>query len=169
MEAIEGPVDEVHLPADVQSVRRGRQVARDVVMEWGLQPLADDVQLGVSELLSNAVRHAGTDVVLTLRLAGRLVVEVVDNDPDLPHPVLPDEDLRATSGRGLRIVSAISTDWGVRAAPEGKAVWFALALPELETPDADILSFADHRDDAPVADYDASPPERRQVQARAMV
>jgi len=159
----------VHLPADLHSVRVGRQLARDIVNGWGLERLVDDVQLGVSELLSNAVRHAGTDVVLTLSLSNRLTVEVLDNDPDLPHPAIPDPDLRATSGRGLRIVSAISADWGVRAAPGGKTVWFALPLPESGTPDADILSFADHRDEHPVADYDIDAAEARQMQARAAV
>lgn len=157
---------QVHLPADLHSVRAGRQLARDVVIEWGLERLVDDVQLGVSELLSNAVRHAGTDVVLTLLCSDRLIVEVLDNDPDLPHPVIPDGDLRATSGRGLRIVSAISSDWGVRAAAGGKTVWFALALPELGTPDADIFSLAGRRDDRAAPDYGDEPPEARRMQAR---
>ena len=152
---------QVHLPADLHSVRIGRRLARDVVVEWGLERLVDDVQLGVSELLSNAVRHAGTDVVLTLSLAGRLTVEVLDNDPDLPHPVAPDPDLRATSGRGLRIVSAISADWGVRAAPAGKVVWFALELPELGTPDADVLSIAERRDEHAAAALRAGERESR--------
>lgn len=162
-------IRQTHLPADLHSVRTGRQLARDTAIEWDLERLVDDVQLGVSELLSNAVRHAGTDIVLTMRLTDRLTVEVLDNDPDLRHPVVPDLDLRATSGRGLRIVSAISSDWGVRAAPSGKAVWFTLALPESGTPDADILSFADRHDSHPAADYEDGPAESRQMQARAVV
>ena len=162
-------IRQVHLPADLHSVRIGRQLARDVALDWGLERLVDDVQLGVSELLSNAVGHAGTDVMMTLRLSTRLTVEVLDNDPDLPHPGIPDPDLRATSGRGLRIVSAISSDWGVRAAPGGKTGGFALDLPESGSPDADILSFAGHRDEHPAAEYDADAAEARQMQARAAV
>lgn len=161
------------LRAELASVREGRFFARDVVTEWGLEGLADDIQLGVSELVTNAVRHAGTDVVMTLRLDGKLIVEVEDSDPELRHPAVPSTDPLATSGRGLQIVSAVSTDWGVRSVPAGKVVWFALDLPDNARTDADVFDLDNRREehdrveqfrrDQESRQYD----ESREMQARA--
>jgi anti-sigma regulatory factor (Ser/Thr protein kinase) len=156
------------LPASLGSVRQGRLFARNVVREWGLDRLADDVQLGVSELITNAVRHAGTDVLLTIRLDGELVVEVEDAHPELRNPTTPaTADALATSGRGLQIVAAVSTEWGVRSLPRGKAVWFTLALPALDSADADIVALSPRRpEDVPIGD-DAAPERMDEKQARA--
>ncbi len=143
----------ISLQSDLASVRQARWFARDVVVEWGLARLADEVQLGVSELVTNAVRHAGTGVVVTLRLDTDLLVEVRD-DAAGSAPVAPavPAALTATSGRGLHIVSAISSEWGVRGDADGKTVWFRLALPSGDTSDADVLSMRGHRaPDAPAA------------------
>lgn len=135
------------LPAELMSVRKGRHFARDVLTEWGCERLADDVQIGVSELITNAVRHAGTDLVLTLAVDSQLTVEVRDAVPELgePPPQPPDDPL-ASSGRGLHIVAAISADWGVTRVPGGKAVWFTLGLPDAESADADVFEMDDRRD-----------------------
>jgi len=160
------------LPADLNSVRTARGFARDVVSEWNVPGLIDDVQLGISELVTNAVRHAGTDVVMTLRLDDMLVVEVQDSDPELRHPAVPTTDPLATSGRGLQIVSAVSADWGVRSVPEGKVVWFALALPDSSRTDADVFQLSGRREEHERAEQrraDASRDrdENREMQARA--
>ena len=135
------------LPADLTSVRQARRFARDVAIEWGLDGLVDEIQLGVSELVTNAVRHARTDVVMTLVLGTKLTVEVQDSDPELRHPTVPTTDPLSTSGRGLQIVSAVSSDWGVRSAPEGKVVWFVLALPDDARHDADVHELSERRDE----------------------
>jgi anti-sigma regulatory factor (Ser/Thr protein kinase) len=162
----------LHLPVELMSVRRGRIFARDVVNEWGLDELADDVQLAVSELITNAVRHAGTDVVLSLCLEDRLVVEVRDSDPELDHPLTGvAADPLATSGRGLQIVAAVSADWGVRTSSRGKAVWFALDLPDTASPDADVYAMSGRRPgeaaDGASEDDDESG-DSRELQARAV-
>jgi anti-sigma regulatory factor (Ser/Thr protein kinase) len=130
----------ITLPAELSSVRRARLFARDVVRGWGLADLVDEVQLGTSELISNAVQHAGTEVVLVLRLDEVLRIEAHDADPELRRPAAEQDDPMATSGRGLQIIAAISTDWGVRHSPRGKAVWFTLPLPVANRPDADVFS-----------------------------
>jgi len=133
----------LRLPPELMSVRTGRQFARDVLAEWGLRRLADEVQLGVSELITNAVRHARTDVVLRLRVDGRLYVEVRDFEPTLHRPAeVGRTDPLATSGRGLQIVAAVSRDWGVRGLADGKAVWFRVDLPDLASPDAEVYTLA---------------------------
>jgi anti-sigma regulatory factor (Ser/Thr protein kinase) len=159
----------LRLPAELMSVRRGRLFARDVMADWDLGPLADDVQLGVSELITNAVRHAGTDVLLRIALDNRLLVEVVDADPDLHHPLTGEgPDAYADSGRGLQIVAAVSSDWGVRSVPEGKVVWFTLELPDATSPDADVYSMSEHRADEVADDGDEESGEAREMRARAV-
>jgi anti-sigma regulatory factor (Ser/Thr protein kinase) len=135
------------LPAELMSVREGRYFARDALTEWGYERLADDVQLCVSELITNAVRHAGTELVLTLLVDTQLTVEVRDAVPELGAPApQPADDPLASSGRGLHIVAAISTDWGVTRVSGGKAVWFTLPLPDVHSADADVFEMDDRRD-----------------------
>jgi anti-sigma regulatory factor (Ser/Thr protein kinase) len=163
------------LAADLTSVREARRFARETMSEWGLEGVSDDVQLGVSELVTNAVRHAKTDVAMTLVLDGKVIVEVKDSDPELRHPAVPTKDPLATSGRGLQIVSAVSADWGVRSVPDGKVVWFALDLPDDALVDADVHELSERRDEHEraaaaqsrrMAD-DSDTDDSREMQARA--
>jgi anti-sigma regulatory factor (Ser/Thr protein kinase) len=158
---------QIALPGELTSVRAGRLFARDVVREWGFDGLADDVQLATSELITNAVRHAGSDVVLSLRLDRKLTVEVVDSHPELRRPEVAADDVLATSGRGLHIVAAVSSDWGVRRVRDGKAVWFTLTLPDIDATDADVFTMSDHRRDDETANNADRATESQELQARA--
>lgn len=137
---------QIVLSGELASVPQARRFARQAVIEWGVEGLADDIQLGISELVTNAVRHAGTDLAITLQLKDTLLVEVRDQDPELRHPAVPTTDPLATSGRGLQIVAAVSADWGVRGVPGGKIVWFELALPDEARRDADVHEISDRRE-----------------------
>jgi anti-sigma regulatory factor (Ser/Thr protein kinase) len=158
------------LPAELVSVRQGRYFARDVLVEWGYERLADDVQLCVSELITNAVRHAGTELVLRLLLDAQLTVEVRDAAPELGAPApKPADDPLATSGRGLHIVAAVSSDWGVTRVAGGKAVWFTLPLPDVHSADAHVFEIDERREsdrDAARAAADRRSSGRQQRQAR---
>jgi len=161
----------LRLPAELMSVREGRRFARDLVIEWGLRRLADEVQLGVSELITNAVRHARTGVELRIRLADRLTVEVRDFEPTLNRPADDGPaDPMATSGRGLQIVAAVSRDWGVRGFIDGKAVWFTLDLPDEASPDADVYRLVARGPDAGTGHRSSDEPgsQDRSMQARAV-
>lgn len=88
----------------------------------------DDVLLVATELVSNAVRHGGastagrTSFGATWELHGdEVFVGMEDPSPELPR-VLPPDAFRP-GGRGLAIVSAIASDWGVIPLPTGKRVW----------------------------------------------
>jgi len=93
--------------------------------------LVDDAVLVVSELVTNAVVHAGTEVVLECRLeqdAGALVVEVADH-----HPSRAPRDAEAEGpyetleyGRGLRLVATLAEAWGVTFRKGTKTVWARL-------------------------------------------
>jgi anti-sigma regulatory factor (Ser/Thr protein kinase) len=95
--------------------------------------LSADAQLLASELVANAVEHAGgKSIGFALRRqadgAGRpaLTCEVSDTSPALPQPrrAVPD----AERGRGLAIVAALASASGVRASPGGKTAWFSLGF-----------------------------------------
>jgi len=90
-----------------------------------------DAELVVSELCSNAVRHARTPMqVLVRRTASHLYIEVFDESPRMP--VERTVDLLADSGRGLFIIGRFTTAWGSNRIGDGKVVWAALRLPSEE-------------------------------------
>lgn len=161
----------ITLAAELRSVTVARHFARDVVIAWELEQFVDDVQLGTSELVANAVRHAGTELTLTLRRDHMLTVEVRDGHPVLHQPFSPHLDLTAESGRGLQIVAAISDDWGIASVPAGKSIWFSMTLPERRNSDADVFSLDKRRghsgDAEPDADYAEDDGRVLREQARA--
>jgi anti-sigma regulatory factor (Ser/Thr protein kinase) len=107
--------------------------ARQVAWEWGLAGLGDDVEILVSELVTNAVAASRSpDQVFPVRLwllsdKERVLVVVQDASPQAPARVDAGDD--AESGRGLLLVEAISGQWGWYPAQEtgGKATWAVTA------------------------------------------
>lgn len=94
------------------------------------QDVVDRVALLVSELATNAVRHAGTDFIVRVQQTDdEISVEIADEG--IGTPTLRRAEPRDASGRGLRIVEALADAWGVRPEPNGtgKTVWFTLSLP----------------------------------------
>jgi anti-sigma regulatory factor (Ser/Thr protein kinase) len=85
---------------------------------------SETVLLLVSELCTNAVRHAATAFEVHIDATHHEVtVTVVDHDPAHP-PRLRNPDPQATSGRGLFIVERLSKSWGCETVHERKSVWF---------------------------------------------
>ena len=113
-----------------KEVAVARRFVADTLDEWGVGDLEEVASLLVSELVTNSVIHAGTDIALTLYSEGPQVrFEVRDGSthPPVDFNVPPS----SPNGRGVRIVAAMSDDWGVERVPgDGKAVWFTLKLPE---------------------------------------
>lgn len=91
----------------------------------GLQEVRDDVALVVSEMVTNAVRHAAPPVALEIE-AGEsdVVIAVCDGSPE--PPVARIADVEAEGGRGMLLVDLLSDDHGVRSQPPGKTVWASL-------------------------------------------
>jgi anti-sigma regulatory factor (Ser/Thr protein kinase) len=112
------------LPAARHAVGLARQATRDALAIWRLACLEETAVLLVSELVTNAVRHArGTCAIeLELQTAGSwLRIEVRDGDPRWPQPRTPDGF--DESGFGFVLVDALARTWGVRETATGKAVW----------------------------------------------
>jgi anti-sigma regulatory factor (Ser/Thr protein kinase) len=127
----EGDCAKWTFPADPGAVRAARTAVRDRLAAWNLDGLADVAALLVSELVTNALRHAtgpiGVRLVRPGVVDGVLLVEVSDPLPDPPRErvaALEDE-----SGRGLQLVAHAAHRWGTRPGVTGKTVWFELSVP----------------------------------------
>jgi hypothetical protein len=126
-----------------ESVSGARQFTRETLQCWDLDELFDSVALVVSELVTNALRHALpliTDEAAPpprlhlMRWSSRLICAV--RDPSDASPVPGAADSAAESGRGLHLVEAFSESWGwhpLTGASHGKVVWALFRLPQART------------------------------------
>lgn len=115
-----------------------RRFVRDTLQAWVVtgaadgHGLVDDAVLLTSELVTNAVVHAGTAVQVTCRLAdGAVEVVVSDGHPGRLVPEAPEAEPvpgERTGGRGLLLPAALASAWGVAYGRASKAVWFRLTL-----------------------------------------
>ncbi|GHC81321.1 SpoIIE family protein phosphatase [Streptomyces flavofungini] len=118
-----------------RSVATARSFVRDTLQGWGFSDIVDDAVVLTSELVTNAVVHAGTAAdVLCLRTEDAVRIEVSDHYPEREIPLQnspatmgsPDRE----GGRGLQLCAALATRWGVDYTPTHKQVWFQLNLPD---------------------------------------
>ncbi|WP_338703207.1 SpoIIE family protein phosphatase [Streptomyces sp. Q6] len=118
--------------ADPEGLADARQALREHLEAWGLAEVADDVEVAAGELLVNALVHTDGGAVLTLEvLTGpprRVRLWVKDRSSTRPRRRTPGET--ATSGRGMLLVDATATRWGVEPRGEGKAVWCDFQVPD---------------------------------------
>ena len=116
-------------PAEPLSVRAARRFATDALGDIPSEP-REAVELMVSELVTNGIRHAQTSIQLAIqRTANEIRVTVTDRGGGSPRMRSPTPD--EPTGRGLRIVDMLSERWGVdQGGPgSGKAVWFTVPAP----------------------------------------
>ncbi|KUO17199.1 SpoIIE family protein phosphatase [Streptomyces dysideae] len=116
------------LPGDPAVVAEARKAAARQLTEWGLEKLAFTTELVVSELVTNAIRHASGPIRLRLLKERALICEVFDGGataPHLRHPRTTDE-----GGRGLLLVSQFTQRWGTRFTSEGKIIWAEQSLTD---------------------------------------
>ncbi|WP_175411899.1 SpoIIE family protein phosphatase [Streptomyces sp. TRM64462] len=118
-----------------RSVAAARAFVRDTLQGWGYSDVVDDAVVLTSELVTNAVIHAGTAAdVLCLRTEHGVRVEVADRYPEREVPLQgsgqPVAALDRENGRGLLLCAALAARWGVEYSPARKHVWFQLDLPE---------------------------------------
>ena len=101
-----------------------------VLREWGVPTvIVDDALLVVSELVTNAVRHAGDSATLELELCQderHLRVALSDDSTVSPSPRSASHV--AEDGRGMTILAALSDRWGIEPHRGGKRVWWEVDL-----------------------------------------
>jgi serine phosphatase RsbU (regulator of sigma subunit)/anti-sigma regulatory factor (Ser/Thr protein kinase)/uncharacterized protein YigA (DUF484 family) len=109
-------------PPEVASVAAARRFVRETLRGWGVDDV-DDAMLLTSELVTNAIVHAGTEVEVVCELIGGQVrVEVHDRHQARRVPVPGDQ----VSGRGLLFPETLATSWGVTYGQGDKHVWFTV-------------------------------------------
>ncbi|MDH6109665.1 MULTISPECIES: SpoIIE family protein phosphatase [unclassified Kitasatospora] len=115
------------LTGDRKMVGHARRFTRRTLASWGLSALIDHTELLTSELITNALVHAGAPTQLRLFRNRVLTVEVADADGHAPRMrrALEDDE----GGRGMHLVNELAHRWGSRGTRHGKVVWFELELP----------------------------------------
>jgi anti-sigma regulatory factor (Ser/Thr protein kinase) len=119
--------DVLSLDAVPESPRLARRFVTERLHRWHYDPLVSTAALVTSEIVTNAVVHARSRLVLGVEDQGDgVLLTVEDPEPTLPVPrdATPDD----TGGRGLAIVAALAAEWGIELVPGGKRVWCRLAL-----------------------------------------
>ena len=132
----------IELPADGRAPSMARRRVREVVDGADPAPgLVDLASLLVSELVGNAVLHATPPATLTCTCRDHgLRLEVTDSSP--APPSMGQAALSDTGGRGMRLVAALSSRWGVEMTPQGKLVWVEIDPEQAEAYDrGDVPAF----------------------------
>jgi PAS domain S-box-containing protein len=123
-----GELSELLTP-EPTSVGRARRLIEGAVTASGHGELVDVAALLVSEVVTNSVLHAGTEIRLRCQPGQTGVrIEVFDRSP--LRPSVRHYDAQATTGRGLALVSALAASWGIRSDGDGKTLWFELRIGE---------------------------------------
>ena len=118
------PVTRVSLVARPESAREARDWLRVLLAEWGNQEARYNATLLLSEVVTNAVRHArGGTIMVAVTLSGNQLSAQVHDDSSNP-PVR--RAAGETGGWGLGLLDELSTQWGVEQHPDGKTVWFEI-------------------------------------------
>jgi anti-sigma regulatory factor (Ser/Thr protein kinase) len=124
----------VDLPPIRSSSALARELVRSTCQRWRVPDLFGAAELVVSELVSNAILHAGTGLTVVLLLSARHLHIVVRDGSKRPPTLNHSEADRtpeeaALHGRGLLLVDAVASSWGMMLTHDGKAVWAAIGLP----------------------------------------
>jgi anti-sigma regulatory factor (Ser/Thr protein kinase) len=137
----------LELSRSTWAVAEARTFVRDTLRRWELESLAADAMLLTSELVTNSVLHAASDVTVTVAVAeGIAEVGITDGSDALPKQRTGSAraEHEGEGGRGLRLVELVAQEWGVVSLPGGKQVWFRL----------DVGTEWPHRTDCPCAGED---------------
>ena len=134
--AAAGDVLSCSLAPLAESARRARDFTRAALRGWGMGNLDDMAVLVVSELVTNALRHAvlsgqwmlGEHPITLILLRRDAYLLCMISDPVSSGPVRVSPDAAAEGGRGLQIVESCSARWGWHPTATGKVVWALLRL-----------------------------------------
>ena len=116
------------LPADPAVVAQARKLVSAQLNAWGLTEAAYLTELLVSELVTNAIRHADPPIQLRLILDRHLICEVSDATSTAPH--LRRARTYDEGGRGLLLVAQLTRGWGTRQTDTGKTIWAEQSLDD---------------------------------------
>jgi PAS domain S-box-containing protein len=113
------------LPNDVSAPTLGRRFIAAALDALALDIHAETAALLASELVTNALVHADGPYRISIE-SGEGVLRIGVTDGTTAGPQLSPDDMHATSGRGMRMIEALTDRWGVHLGEGGKTVWFEL-------------------------------------------
>lgn len=117
-----------HEPSSVSTVRR--RLRSELCAAGVFEEIADDATVVISELISNALRHArplpSGDIQVCWSHDDDLIHLAVSDGGAMTEPRLARTTLSSLGGRGLGIVEALADGWGVRHEEDGTTVWATL-------------------------------------------
>jgi anti-sigma regulatory factor (Ser/Thr protein kinase) len=117
---------ETVFPAVPESIGAARRFTGAALRRHDVAPETIDIAiLLVSELATNALLHAGSEIRLRVQVDDEVRVEVCDASSEGPEPTVAGWDME--SGRGMELVSRLARGWDWAPRRDGKVVWFALA------------------------------------------
>lgn len=147
---MEGPAVllERTLPPRAASAAAARRLVSAALESTPFADVADTALVAVSELVTNALVHAGTEIAVQVSVDGDgVLVEVQDGNPQVP--AFRTHSRESGTGRGLRLVEDLSDEWGIYHCGDGKVVWFRIGRVDEDrsaavdvpsaAPDADIV------------------------------
>lgn len=120
------------VPTDPAAISVVREAAVRQLTEWGLEDCAFTTELLISELATNAIRHAAGPVQVRLLRDRVLICEVSDGSSTSPH--LRQATATDEGGRGLFLVAQLAQRWGTRYTPRGKVIWAEQSLSPTSAP-----------------------------------
>jgi anti-sigma regulatory factor (Ser/Thr protein kinase) len=115
------------LDGSIAMVAEARAFVAATLRRWDLEALVMDAELLTSELVTNSVLHARSDVSVSVSVANATAeIGVTDDSSDAPTPRWAASG--AEGGRGLRLVERVAAEWGVAYVGAGKQVWCRLGV-----------------------------------------
>jgi anti-sigma regulatory factor (Ser/Thr protein kinase) len=118
----------VRLTAGPAAAAQARRQVQAAILAWDIPVDPDVAVLLTSELVTNAIGHEVTGIVMLAITGSRGQLRVDVHDTSRALPMLVDAPADAEAGRGLLLVTTLSAEWGFYRTPAGKAVYFTLAF-----------------------------------------
>ena len=130
------------LPPRAASAAAARRLVSEALESTPYADAVDNARVAVSELVTNALVHAGTDIGVQVCVDGDgVLVEVEDGNPQVP--AFRAHSRESGTGRGLRMVEDLADEWGIYHRGDGKVVWFRIGQGEEDgSPAVDVPSVA---------------------------
>lgn len=120
-------VSVLHFPPSIDAPHRARRDVVELLHDRGIAELDDVAALLTSELVTNSVIHASSEVEVSCEIGSeRVRVAVSDHSPVSPR--VGTFGSTGPGGRGVMIVAALADDWGTETERGGKSVWFELSV-----------------------------------------
>jgi anti-sigma regulatory factor (Ser/Thr protein kinase) len=117
------------MSGDERSIRSARRMVRALTTEYR-EELGETAELLADELVTNAVRHGGGQFTITASIEDRRLRVTVSDRESSSQVIVNRSGHHRDQGRGLTLVDAMASSWGIERDETEKSVWFEIDLSE---------------------------------------